>query len=332
MLNLTKSLFALMIGFMLTTVFGLIMIPILKRIKVGQRISIYVGETHQKKAGTPTMGGLIFIIPTLISTLILLFMGKINYSTNLLIILFVMVGYTLIGFLDDFISIKKKRNKGLSILQKLFLQFIVALAFYYVYCRYGRGDSTLEITLFNFKWNMGWFYGIFILFMLVATSNAVNLTDGLDGLAGGLSAMAFLSYGLLAWGSYGIQGNQDIAIFCFILVGSLMGFLVYNTHPAKVFMGDTGSLALGATLATVAILTSHELSLVVIGGVFVIETLSSIIQILSFHLFNGKRVFLMAPLHHHFEKLGWQETDIVKLFWIVGFMLSLIALIYGVWI
>ena len=143
MLTLTKSLFALMIGFMLTTVFGLIMIPILKRIKVGQRISIYVGETHQKKAGTPTMGGLIFIIPTLISTLILLFMGKINYSTNLLIILFVMVGYTLIGFLDDFISIKKKRNKGLSILQKLFLQFIVALAFYYVYCRYGRGDSTL---------------------------------------------------------------------------------------------------------------------------------------------------------------------------------------------
>ena len=153
MLTLTKSLFALMIGFMLTTIFGLIMIPILKRIKVGQRISIYVGETHQKKAGTPTMGGLIFIIPTLVSTLILLFMGKINYSTNLLIILFVMVGYALIGFLDDFISIKKKRNKGLSILQKLFLQFIVALAFYYVYCRYGRGDSTLEITLFNFKWN-----------------------------------------------------------------------------------------------------------------------------------------------------------------------------------
>ena len=137
MLTLTKSLFALMIGFMLTTIFGLIMIPILKRIKVGQRISIYVGETHQKKAGTPTMGGLIFIIPTLASTLILLFMGKINYSTNLLIILFVMVGYALIGFLDDFISIKKKRNKGLSILQKLFLQFIVALAFYYVYCRYG---------------------------------------------------------------------------------------------------------------------------------------------------------------------------------------------------
>lgn len=332
MLTLTKSLFALMIGFMLTTVFGLIMIPILKKIKVGQRISIYVGETHKKKAGTPTMGGLIFIIPTLLSTLILLFMGKINYSTNLLIILFVMVGYALIGFLDDFISIRKKTNKGLSILQKLFLQFIVALAFYYVYCKFGKGNSTLEITLLNFKWNMGWFYGVFILFMLVATSNAVNLTDGLDGLAGGLSAMAFLSYGLLAWGSYGILGNQDIAIFCFILMGSLMGFLVYNTYPAKVFMGDTGSLSLGATLATIAILTSHELSLVVIGGVFVIETLSSIIQIISFRLFNGKRVFLMAPLHHHFEKLGWAETDIVKLFWIVGFMLSLIALIYGVWL
>lgn len=332
MLTLTKSLFALMIGFMLTTIFGLIMIPILRKIKMGQRISVYVGENHQKKAGTPTMGGLIFIIPTLVSTLILLLMDKINYSTNLLIVLFVMIGYALIGFLDDYISIKNKRNKGLSILQKLFLQFIVALAFYYVYCRFGQGDSTLEITLFNFKWNMGWFYGVFILFMLVATSNAVNLTDGLDGLAGGLSAMSFLSFGLLAWGSYGIQGNQDIAIFCFIMMGALMGFLVYNTHPAKVFMGDTGSLSLGATLATIAILTSHELSLIIIGGVFVIETLSSIIQIISFRLFNGKRVFLMAPLHHHFEKLGWAETDIVKLFWIVGFMLSLIALIYGVWL
>jgi len=332
MLTLTKSLFALMIGFIIATLFGLIMIPILKKIKVGQRISVYVGENHQKKAGTPTMGGLIFIIPALVSTIILLLTDKISYSANLLIVLFVMVGYAIIGFIDDYISIKRKTNKGLTIFQKLFLQFIVALVFYFIYCKYGNGDSVLEITLFNFKWDMGWFYGVFILFMLVATSNAVNLTDGLDGLAGGLSAMSFLAFGLLAWGSYGILGNQDIAIFCFIMVGAIMGFLVYNSHPAKVFMGDTGSLSLGATLATIAILTSHEISLIIIGGVFVIETLSSIIQIISFRCFNGKRVFLMAPLHHHFEKLGWSETDIVKLFWIVGFMLSLIALIYGVWI
>ena len=333
---------------MLTTVFGLIMIPILKRIKVGQRISIYVGETHQKKAGTPTMGGLIFIIPTLISTLILLFMGKINYSTNLLIILFVMVGYTLIGFLDDFISIKKKRNKGLSILQKLFLQFIVALAFYYVYCRYGRGDSTLEITLFNFKWNMGWFYGIFILFMLVATSNAVNLTDGLDGLAGGLSAMAFLSYGLLAWGSYGIQGNQDIAIFCFILVGSLMGFLVYNTHPAKVFMGDTGSLTIGGIIAVFAIIIHKELLIPILCGVFLIENLSVILQVKYFQ--RGKkrgvkqRIFKRSPIHDHFRTTLAQldpnctylitrphsvfhESKITVRFWIVTIVLAAITII-----
>ena len=167
--------------------------------------------------------------------------------------------------------------------------------------------------------------------MLVGASNAVNLTDGLDGLAGGLSAIGFVAFGLMSWGSYWISGYQDIGIFCFILVGSIMGFLVYNTHPAKVFMGDTGSLTLGATLATIAILTSHEMSLAVIGGVFVIETLTVIIQIFSVVVFKRK-VFLMTPIHHHFERLGWSETDIVKLFWIAGFILSLLALIYGVWL
>ncbi|MDO5569304.1 MAG: phospho-N-acetylmuramoyl-pentapeptide-transferase [bacterium] len=330
MLTLTKSLFALMIGFIITTLFGLIMIPILKKIKLGQRISIYVESSHKKKQGTPTMGGLIFLIPTFITTLILLFMNKIEYSTNLLIVLFVMFGYALIGFLDDYISVKFKRNKGLTELQKLFLQFVVALVFYFLFLRAG-GDSILKITFLNIEWNMGWFYGVFILFMLVGTSNAVNLTDGLDGLAGGLSAIAFIAFGLLSWGAGWLEGYQDIAIFCFVLVGSLMGFLVYNTNPAKVFMGDTGSLALGATLATIAILTSHELSLAVIGGVFLIETLSSIIQLISIKYFH-KKIFLIAPLHHHFEKLGWSENDIVKLFWIVGFILGMLALIYGVWL
>ncbi len=185
--------------------------------------------------------------------------------------------------------------------------------------------------MLHIKWNLGWFYGIFILFLLVGSSNAVNLTDGLDGLAGGLSAIALLAFGLISWGSYWIEGYQDIGIFCFILIGGIMGFLVYNTNPAKVFMGDTGSLTLGATIATVAILTNHELSLALIGGVFVIETLTVIIQIVSVVLFK-KKVFLMTPIHHHFERLGWREGDIVKLFWIAGFMMSLIALIYGVWL
>lgn len=330
MLTLTKSLFALMIGFLLSTAFGLIAIPILKKIKAGQRINIYV-ENHQRKSGTPTMGGLIFIIPTIITTIFLLITNKIEFSVNLLIVMFVFISYGLIGFLDDYISIKQNQNKGLSQFQKLLLQFIVALIFYILYRKYTDANSVLEITLLNIKWKLDWFYGVFILFLLVGSSNAVNLTDGLDGLAGGLSAIAFLAFGLISWGSYWIEGYQDIGIFSFILVGSLMGFLVYNTNPAKVFMGDTGSLTLGATLATIAILTGHELSLAVIGGIFVIETLSVIIQITSVVLFK-KKVFLMTPIHHHFERLGWREADIVKLFWIIGFILCLLALVYGVWL
>ena len=330
MLTLTKSLFALMIGFILSTVFGYFLIPILIKIKAGQRINVYV-ENHQKKSGTPTMGGLIFIIPTIVTILILLFTKKIEFSVNLLIVLFVFISYSMIGFLDDYISIKKKRNEGLTQTQKLLLQFVVALVFYLLYSLYTDSKSVLEITALGIKWNLGWFYGVFILFLLVGSSNAVNLTDGLDGLAGGLSAISFLAFGLISWGSYWIQGYQDMGIFCFVLVGSLIGFLVYNTNPAKVFMGDTGSLTLGATLATIAILTSHELSLAVIGGVFVIETLTVIIQVISVKFFH-KRVFLMAPIHHHFERLGWRESDIVKLFWIAGLILALLALIYGVWL
>ena len=330
MLVLTKSLFALMIGFIMSTIFGILLIPGLKRIKAGQRINVYV-DAHKTKAGTPTMGGFIFIVPTVITTMLLLLTGKMEYSINLLIILFVMVSYATIGFLDDYISLKHQENKGLTQIQKLILQFIVAVVFYILFRHFGDGDSVLRITLFNFEWNLSWFYGFFILFLLVGTSNAVNLTDGLDGLAGGLSAISFLAYGLIAWGSSWISGYQEIGIYCFVLVGSIMGFLVYNSHPAKIFMGDTGSLALGATLATVAILTSHEFSLAVIGGIFVIETLSVIIQIFSVVVFK-RRVFLMSPIHHHFERLGWSEGDIVKLFWIGGFILSLIALIYGVWL
>lgn len=330
MLVLTKSLFALMIGFIISTIFGIIFIPTLKKLNAGQRINVYV-DAHKGKAGTPTMGGFIFIIPCLITVILLLLTDKMQYSVNLFIALFVMISYAMIGFVDDYISLRHKTNKGLSPTQKLFLQFIVAFVFYILFRHFSDGDAVLRITLFNFEWNLSWFYGLFILFLLVGVSNAVNLTDGLDGLAGGLSAISFLAYGLIAWGSHWISGYQDIGIFCFILVGCIMGFLVFNSHPAKVFMGDTGSLSLGATLATVAILTSHEMSLVLIGGVFVIETLSVIIQIFSVTVFK-KRVFLMTPIHHHFERLDWSEGDIVKLFWIAGFILSLIALIYGVWL
>ena len=238
MLVLTKSLFALMLGFIISTISGIILIPLLKKIRAGQRINVYV-DAHKAKAGTPTMGGFIFIIPCLITVMLLLLTDKMQYSVNLFIVLFVMISYALIGFLDDYISLKNNTNKGLTQLQKLFLQFIVALVFYIILRQFGDGDSVLRVTLFNLEWNLSWFYGLFILFLLVGTSNAVNLTDGLDGLSGGLSAITFLAYGLISWGSRWISGYQDIGIFCFILVGCIMGFLVFNTHPAKVFMGSS---------------------------------------------------------------------------------------------
>ena len=330
MLILAKAVLALMIGFVLSTFIGFILVPLLKKMKAGQRVSIYLAEAHKSKAGIPTMGGLIFILSTIITMIVLFAMGKLDFSYNLLIVIFVFISYAIIGFVDDYLSIKRNNNIGLTEIQKLLLQVVVALVFFFLYMK-GGGDPTLEIYTLNIKIDMGWLYGFFILFVLVGASNAVNITDGLDGLAGGLSAIAFLSFGLISWGAGWTHGYQEIAILCFVLVGSLLGFLVYNSHPAKVFMGDTGSLSLGATLATIAILTDHEITLIVVAGVFIIETLTAIIQIISVKL-TGKKVFLMTPLHHHFEKLGWTESDIVKLFWVVGFMLGMAGIAFGVWI
>ena len=330
MLLLTKTVLSLMIGFLLATLFGLFLIPLLKKLNVKQRLSIYMEEAHRKKSGTPTMGGLIFLIPTFLTTVILTLMGKIEITTNLIIILFVLVGYAIIGFLDDYLIIKRHDNKGLTEIQKLFGQLVMAIIFFFIYMK-TDGQTSLVISTLGINIELGWLYGVFILFALIAGSNAVNITDGLDGLCGGLSVMAFLSYGVIAWGSYWISGYQEIAIFCFVLVGAILGFLVFNTHPAKVFMGDTGSLALGGALATTAIITRHEISLAIIGGVFVIETLSSLIQIIAIRKFH-KKVFKKAPLHHHFEQLDWSESDIVKMFWIAGFMLGMLGIIYGVWL
>ena len=330
MLILAKSVLAMMIAFIIAIIFGYFLIPMLKKLKVRQNLSDYLVEQHKEKSGVPTMGGLIFIIPTILTVLVLLMLNKIAFTENLFIVIFVFFGYALVGFLDDYLIIRRHNNKGLTQLQKLFGQLIIALVFFYIFINSGH-EPVLTISTLGININMGWFYGIFVLFVLLASSNAVNLTDGLDGLAGGLSIIAFLTFGLIAWGSKNVYGYEDVAIFCFVLVGSLLAFLFYNTHPAKVIMGDTGSLCLGATMASIAIITSHELTLVVIAGVFVIETLSSIIQTLSV-IFRGKKIFLMTPLHHHFEKLGWKENDIVKTFWVVGLILSMAALVFGVWI
>jgi len=325
-LLLTKSVFAIMIGFLSATVCGLLLIPFLRRKHIGQRISIYVGENHKKKEGTPTMGGLIFVVPTIIMTILLVLTNKIELTPNLIIILFVFTGYSFIGFLDDFLSIKKKNNEGLTTYQKLFLQLIIALVFFYLYMKKG-GQTALIVSTLGINIEMGWFYGVFLLFILIGASNAVNLTDGLDGLAGGLSAIAFIAFSLISIA----VGFEEIGIFSFILTGALMGFLIFNTHPPKIFMGDTGSLALGAVMAAVAILTHREVTLLVVASVFVIETLSVILQVVWLRLFKHK-LFLMTPLHHHFEKLGWEETDIVKLFWVVGLILTMAGIFFGVWL
>ena len=330
MLILAKTILGVMLGFVLSLVTGLITIPILRKNKIGQKTSKLINIRHIKKDGTPTLGGIIFIIPTIISIILLCLKNSISLNHNLIILIFVFLAYALLGFVDDYLKLKYKNNEGLSITVKFIIQLLIAIVFYVIY-KYNGGLTDLTISLFGFKLQLGYFFGIFILFLLVGTTNAVNITDGLDGLCGGLSAIAFLSYGVIAWGSYWISGYQEIAIFCFILVGAILGFLVFNTHPAKVFMGDTGSLALGGALATTAILTRHEISLAIIGGVFVIETLSSLIQIIAIRKFK-KRVFKRAPLHHHFEQMGWIETDIVKLFWIAGFMLGMLGIIYGVWL
>lgn len=330
MLVLTKAMLSLMIGFILSIVLGLFLIPCLKKLKVKQSISIFLRNKHKEKEGTPTMGGIIFILSTTITMILLIVTKKIEYSSNLFLIMFVFISYGILGFIDDYLIIKRKNNIGLTEIQKLFGQLVIALVFFFIYMKAGH-SSVFEIHTLNISIDLKWFFGIFILFMLVASTNAVNITDGLDGLAGGLSLIAFLAMGLISWNTTWITGNTDIAIFCFILVGSLLGFLFFNTYPAKIFMGDTGSLALGGTLAAIAILTNHELTFIIIMGVFIIETLTSIIQMCSIMLL-GKKVFLMTPLHHHFEKLGIDERDIVKAFWVVGLILAMAGILFAVWI
>ncbi|PWL44227.1 MAG: phospho-N-acetylmuramoyl-pentapeptide-transferase [Clostridiaceae bacterium] len=330
MLILAKSVLGLMLGFVLSLVAAVILIPLLKKLHVGQSVSKLINERHLKKDGTPTIGGLIFIIPTILIMLILYLRGSIEFNSNLIILIFVFLAYGALGFIDDFLKVKYHNNNGLSIGVKFLLQTAIAVVFYIIY-RNNGGDSNLVISSLGINVSLGWAFGLFILLVLVGTTNAVNISDGLDGLAGGLSVVAIMAYGVIAWGSKWISGYQEIAIFAFVLCGAILGFLVFNTHPAKVFMGDTGSLALGGALATIAILTKHELSLLLIGGVFVVETLSSAIQIIAIRKFH-KKVFLKAPLHHHFEELGWEETDIVKLFWVVGLFLAMIGIIYGVWL
>ena len=317
--------FTILVSFLITVLLSPIFIPFLRRLKFGQSIREEGPKSHQKKTGTPTMGGIVFLLAILVTTLVMT--GKFTeVSEETYLLLFVTIGFGLLGFLDDFIKIAMKRNLGLTSKQKFIGQVVISIIFYLI-CRQSDLSTAIGIPFTDYELDFGWFYVVIVIFWLVGFSNAVNLTDGLDGLVSGTSAIAFGAFAVLAWN----QQNYEVALFCVAVVGAVLGFLVFNAHPAKVFMGDTGSLALGGALATVAILLKLELLLVIIGGIFVIETLSVILQVASFKT-TGKRIFKMSPLHHHYELSGWSEWRVVVTFWSVGLLLSILGIYIEVWL
>lgn len=316
-------LFGFGIALIMTIALMPVFIPLLKRMKFGQSIREEGPESHMKKTGTPTMGGLVFLISIIVTVLLVAaFNGEL--TTPVVILLMVLFGYGLIGFLDDFIKVVLKRNLGLTSLQKLLAQIVIAVLSFFL-LRANGFDTALDIPFTEASIELGWVYVLFIVFWLVGFSNAVNLTDGLDGLVAGTASIAFIAFGILAI----VQEQTGIALFTFAVAGGLIGFLVFNKYPAKVFMGDTGSLALGGALAMVSILLKQELLLLLIGLVFVIETASVILQVGSFKL-RKKRIFKMSPIHHHFELSGWSEWKVVTVFWGVGFISAAIALLLEV--
>ena len=291
-------------------------IPMLHKLKFGQSIREEGPASHQKKSGTPTMGGLFLIAAILIATVI-----KAPMSTEIILALFIMVGHWILGFLDDYIKVVKKRNLGLKAKQKLLGQIIIAIITMTIATEMLDIRTTLWLPFVENELNLGILYYALVLFVIVGASNAVNLTDGLDGLASGNMAIAASCYAVVCL----LTGHNDLAIFCAAIVGACIGFLRFNFHPAKIFMGDTGSLALGGAFAAVGILTHTEILLAVIGFIFVCEALSVIIQVISFQT-TGKRVFKMSPIHHHFELSGWKETKVVFVFWFVGLIFGIIGL------
>ncbi|MDN7226040.1 phospho-N-acetylmuramoyl-pentapeptide-transferase [Planococcus liqunii] len=310
-------------AFLLTVILMPLFIPLLRRMKFGQSIREEGPESHMKKTGTPTMGGLVYLIAIIVTVLLVALFTE-GLTADILILLLVLFGFGLIGFLDDFIKVVLKRNLGLTSLQKLIAQIVIAVISFFL-LNGTEFDTSVSIPFTDVAIELSVVYVLFIIFWLVGFSNAVNLTDGLDGLVAGTASIAFAAFGVLAIH----QDENAIALFTFSVAGALLGFLVFNKYPAKVFMGDTGSLALGGALAMVSILLKQELLLLLIGLVFVIETLSVILQVGSFKL-RKKRIFKMSPIHHHFELSGWSEWKVVTVFWLVGLIAALIAVVLEV--
>lgn len=324
---------ALMTALILYLLLGKAFIRFLQRKQIGQFIREEGPQSHHDKKGTPTMGGVLILFCIGISVFL---WGNLE-NAYLWIVLFVLYSFGSLGFWDDYKKVVKKENLGLQARIKFPLQVLLSLIAGYFLLTYLDFSTELIVPFFkNIHPDLGWYYLIMVFLVVVGTSNAVNLTDGLDGLVAGPNIIAFATYGVLLYvvgnvllADYlqvlYIPGAGELAVFCGAVVGGILGFLWFNSYPAQVFMGDVGSLALGAALGMVAILAKSEILLILIGGVFVLETVSVITQVISFK-FTGKRIFKMAPIHHHFELKGWAEPKVIVRFWIISFMLSLLSL------
>lgn len=329
-----RAIYASLTAFLICFIFGPWMIRRLRAMQIGQYVRDDGPQTHLKKAGTPTMGGCLIMTAILSATL--LWANLTNFY--IWVLLFVIISYALIGFYDDYIMQVKKRSKGLGARGKLLLQAAVAIAAGIVVCTRPDFDTHLTIPfLKHLTPNLGWGYVIFAAMVIVGTSNAVNLTDGLDGLAIGPVIIAGVTYMIFAYVAGHIKFAEylqinyvaacgETAIFCGALAGAGMGFLWFNAYPAQVFMGDVGSLPLGGALGTVAVITKQEILLILVGGLFVIEALSVIFQVGFYKMTKGRRIFRMAPLHHHFELKGWAEPKVIVRFWLIAIALALMAM------
>lgn len=329
-----RAIYASLTAFLICFVLGPWFIRKLREMQIGQYIRDDGPQAHLKKAGTPTMGGTLIIFAIVVSTL--LWTNLTNFYVWIL--LMITTSYAGIGFIDDYLMQVKKRSKGLSARSKLVLQTLVAVMAGVLVTT--RPDFNTQVTIPFFKNispDMGWGYVVFATFVIVGTSNAVNLTDGLDGLAIGPVVIAGVTYMIFAYVAGNVKiadylqinyvaGSGEAAIFCSAMAGAGVGFLWFNAYPAQMFMGDVGSLPLGGALGTIAVITKHEILLVLVGGLFVIEALSVIFQVGFFKVTKGRRIFRMAPLHHHFELKGWAEPKVIVRFWIIALALALLAM------
>lgn len=311
----------ILIAFFISVVITKFEIPVL-RTKAGQNIREEGPESHKSKAGTPSMGGISIIVAAMLASMAAGLIWDTRFS-DILVILFVFVGFGLIGFFDDYLKVIKKNNLGLRAYQKFGLQIVISVVLAVFLANYSKGSTYVYIPVVDTYIDFGIWYIPFIIFVMLAMTNAVNLTDGLDGLASGATAFITLFFAVVGI-AYGVTSG---ACFCAALCGGCLGFLVFNKNPAKIFMGDTGSLALGGGLAAAAIVMKLELLLPVVGLIYVVEALSVIIQVSYFKLTGGKRIFKMAPIHHHFEKCGYREVQVVIGFWIFTIICCLIGFV-----